>query len=86
MCYIILCRPHHTTTTPILTIQGPTLSPGELCQEMLRRRGAVQREKEREKEQARLEKMKQVSVCVGGSGGGCVRACVGRRIRLFVCF
>lgn len=41
-------------------MQGPTLTPGELCQEMLRRRWEVQREKEREKAKARAEKLKQV--------------------------
>lgn len=46
------CTPPH---------QGPTLTPAELCQEMLRRKQEVQREKAREKEKARVEKLKQAS-------------------------
>lgn len=57
---------NHPFRTP--THQGPTLTPGELCQEMLRRKQEVQREKAREKEKARVEKLKQVgffsSLCV----------------------
>lgn len=66
------CDPNARPPTHHPQTQGPTLTPGELCQEMVRRRAEVLREKEQEKAKARAEKIKQVCVCGWLSVDGCV--------------